>query len=660
MAIGRMKRITLIGPEDEGKKVTGFLQEMAVLEITRLKEEVALKELISGKVLQDEELAKRLKKLDYLEETLSPEKKNVQKIQLSQKQFSDIAKTFDLNSFYEKIKNLDARITKRKNLKKRLNKLEENLSLIKELEIPLDQLVSTSFTKIGIYKIPSIQLDNLIEAINKKSPYFYLKIIKQGKKESLFLILFLQEQEKEFLSLLARYNVDLQKFPPFHSTAGEILSWIEKRLVKNEKDILQLNEEMKKFARERNKILVLLDYYSSFKEQENIQSSFGQTKSTFVLTGWITERALLNLGKSLKEKFPTIALYSREPKKEEDVPTIFENKPLTEPFEAVTDLYGRPLYRGVDPSGFLSIFFILCFATCLSDSGYGILLAIFSLIILKKMRLSEMGKRLCKLFFFSGLATIVVGVITGSCFGDLLERVPFSPLRRLWGVIAVFNPVKNADDMMKFFYFALLFGYVQISFGVLLKLMRGIKDYGIAGLKNFAPFLIQLGLPLWILAFLAKKGVLPFSFLGGFFFSCLSFLLILALGSVIFRQCVEQKGIFMKLFWSVYSVYGMVVGNLLSDTLSYSRLFALGMTTALLAIVMNQLVSLVLPVPYLGLVLGLIIFFGGHLFNLAINTLGAYVHTSRLQYLEFFTKFYEAGGRAFKPFGIERKYTIIG
>ena len=263
------------------------------------------------------------------------------------------------------------------------------------------------------------------------------------------------------------------------------------------------------------------------------------------------------------------------------------------------------------------------------------------------------------MFFFSGLATIVVGVITGSCFGDLLERVPFSPLKRLWGTIAVLNPVKNADDMMKFFYFALLFGYVQISFGVLLKLMRGIKDYGIAGLKNFAPFLIQLGLPLWILAFLAKKGTLPISFLGGFFFSSLSFLLILALVFVIFRQCVEQKGIFMKLFWSVYSVYGMVVGNLLSDTLSYSRLFALGMTTALLAIVMNQLVSLVLPIPYLGLVLGIVIFCFGHLFNLAINTLGAYVHTSRLQYLEFFTKFYEAGGKAFKPFRIERKYTII-
>ena len=213
--------------------------------------------------------------------------------------------------------------------------------------------------------------------------------------------------------------------------------------------------------------------------------------------------------------------------------------------------------------------------------------------------------------------------------------------------------------MMKFFYLALFFGYLQISFGVMVRLIKSIKDWGTAGLKNLAPFLVQLGLPLWILAFLSRKGSLPFSFLGGFFFFPLSFFLILALLLVIFQQFIEQKGIFMKLFWSVYSVYGMIVGNLLSDTLSYSRLFALGMTTALLAIVVNQLVSLVLPLPYLGILLGILLFCLGHLFNLGINTLGAYVHTSRLQYLEFFTKFYEAGGRAFKPFRIERKYTII-
>ena len=660
MAIGKMKRITLIGPEDKGKKVGRFLQERAVLEITHLKEESALKEITARKVLPDEELNKKLKKLDYLEELLSPkEKKSPQKIQLSQKEFLNIVKSFNLDSFYEKVKNLAERIKKKENLRKRLHKLKEDFSPIRELDFPLEQFLSMAFTASAIYKVPALKLNVLIKELNQKNPYFYLEIIKQDKKESLFLIIYLREQQEEFLSLLAKHNANLQKFPPFHSTAAEILSFIEGRLMKNDRDSLQLNAEMKKFARERNKILILLDYYSSFKEQENVQSSFGQTRNTFVLTGWIAGRQLLNLEKSLKEKFPAIALYSREPKKNENVPTIFENKPLIKPFEAVTDLYGRPLYRGVDPSGFLSIFFVLSFATCLSDSGYGFLLAIFSLIMLKKMRLSEMGKKLAKLFFFSGLATIVVGVITGSCFGNFLEKIPFSPLRKLWASIIVLHPIKNSGDMMKFFYFALSFGYVQISFGVLLKLVKGIKDYGIAGLKNLAPFLIQLGLPLWILAFLVKKGLLPFSFLGGFFFSCLSFLLIFALGFVVFRQCVEQKGIFMKLFWSTYSVYGMVVGNLLSDTLSYSRLFALGMTTALLAIVINQVVSLAILVPYVGFILGMGIFLLGHLFNLAINTLGAYVHTSRLQYLEFFTKFYEAGGRVFKPFRIERKYTII-
>ncbi|MCK4244106.1 MAG: hypothetical protein KAX20_00615 [Candidatus Omnitrophica bacterium] len=660
MAIGRMKKITLIGPEDEGKKLTRFLQEKALLEITHFREEPTLKELSPKKVLSDKELEEKIRRLYYLKEILfSLEKGSPGKIRLSRAELLSIVEDFDLDSFYERVKALNERIKKRDRLKRRLKELQGELLPLGKVSLPLYQLLSTAFTKIGIYKVPSLQFNGLLREMGKVSPYFHLEAIKKDKKETLFLIIYHQEKEKEFLLLLSRYNAASQKFLPFHSTAAATLSFIKERLAITEEDISQLNNEMREFVLERNKILVLLDYYSSLKEQEDIQSSFGETKRAFLLTGWITERTLPNLKRHLKERFPVVALYFRDPKKGEEVPTVLENRALIEPFEAVTDLYGRPLYKGMDPSALLSIFFIFCFATCLSDSGYGLLLVIFSFILLKKLHLSEMGKRLCRLFLFCGLASIVVGAMTGSCFGDLLERIPFSPLKRLNERVTFLSPVKDPQDMMRFFYFALLFGYLQVSSGVMIKLAKSIKDFGVAGFKNLAPFLIQLGLPLWILALLSRREILPFSFLGDSFFYCLSGLLIFAFVSVILQQLREQKGVFMKLFWAGYSIYGMVVGNLLSDTLSYSRLFALGMTTALLAIVMNQLVSLALPIPYLGVILGILIFCFGHLFNLGINVLSAYVHTSRLQYLEFFTKFYEAGGRVFKPFRIERKYTII-
>ncbi len=685
MAIGRMKRITLIGPKSQGRKLTRFLQEKALLEITHFREEPTLKELSPEKALPDKELDERLKRLYWLKEILfSSEKKSPGKIRLSRTELLSIVKNFALNSFSKRVRTLNERIKKKENLKRRLRELQKELLPLEKVSLPLCQLLSTVYTKIGIYKIPSLQFNSLLKEMEKTSPYFHLEIIppptnhtyfsrnlespnphlthsqlKKDKKQTLFLIIYHREKEKEFSLLLNKYNATAQRFLPFHSTAAAVLSFIQERLAITEEDICRLNNEMGEFGAERNKILVLLDYYSSLKEEEDIQSSFGQTKSAFLLSGWITARDLSDLKRYLKESFPAVALYFREPKKGEDVPTILENRALFEPFEAVTDLYGRPLYKGMDPSALLSIFFILCFAICLSDSGYGLLLAIFSFILLKKLHLSEMGKRLCRLFLFSGLVTIVVGIMTGSCFGDLIERIPFSPLKRLNERVTFLSPVKDPEDMMKFFYFALFFGYLQVSFGVMIKLVKSIKDFGRAGFKNLAPFLIQLGLPLWVLALLSRREILPFSFLGNSFFYCLSGLLISAFLSVILQQLREQRGVFMKLFWAGYSIYGMVVGNLLADTLSYSRLFALGMTTALLAIVMNQLVSLALPVPYLGVILGMLIFCFGHLFNLAINTLGAYVHTSRLQYLEFFTKFYEAGGRVFKPFRVERKYTII-
>jgi V/A-type H+/Na+-transporting ATPase subunit I len=121
----------------------------------------------------------------------------------------------------------------------------------------------------------------------------------------------------------------------------------------------------------------------------------------------------------------------------------------------------------------------------------------------------------------------------------------------------------------------------------------------------------------------------------------------------------EQKGLVMKAFWAFYGGYNVIASNLLGDVLSYSRLFGLGLTTAVLGLVVNELVFMSTGIPYIGYLLGGFIFIIGHTGNLAINLLGGYVHTSRLQYLEFFTKFFESGGRPFNPFREVRNYTYI-
>jgi V/A-type H+-transporting ATPase subunit I len=125
-----------------------------------------------------------------------------------------------------------------------------------------------------------------------------------------------------------------------------------------------------------------------------------------------------------------------------------------------------------------------------------------------------------------------------------------------------------------------------------------------------------------------------------------------------YEKAKTQKELMLKGFWAIYGAYSVISGNLLGDILSYSRLFGLGLTTSVLALAVNQIVSLTRNIPFIGLILSIVIFVIGHFGNLTINLLGSYVHTSRLQYLEFFTKFYEGGGRVFKPFKEIRVYTI--
>ncbi len=167
--------------------------------------------------------------------------------------------------------------------------------------------------------------------------------------------------------------------------------------------------------------------------------------------------------------------------------------------------------------------------------------------------------------------------------------------------------------------------------------------------------LVQTGL---LLLVLVSAGILP----AGLLRFVLGLLITAAMG-VIYYQWTSNREISLKIFWSVFGIYSIITGNFLADTLSFSRIFALGLTGGLLGMAINTMLLPSAPVRglagFVGLAVASLALCAGHLINLAISVLGAYVHTSRLQYLEFFTKFFESGGRQFKPFKLENKYVFL-
>jgi len=203
---------------------------------------------------------------------------------------------------------------------------------------------------------------------------------------------------------------------------------------------------------------------------------------------------------------------------------------------------------------------------------------------------------------------------------------------------------------------AVALGFIQVGTGVTIRLFREIKekDWQNALFREMPALGIQASLPLLIAIYLFK--VLP----------SLPILVIMSIGlfslsslTIFYYQWTTNRGVLFKLFWCLFGWYGVVAGNSLADILSYLRLFALGLTSCLLASAINEILGLISGIPYVGLLLVIVLFVLAHLFNMVINAFGGYVHTSRLQYLEFFMKFFEGGGEVFKPFAEERRYTII-
>ncbi len=409
------------------------------------------------------------------------------------------------------------------------------------------------------------------------------------------------------------------------------------------------HREIASFSSELPKLKVLYDYYLKMKNQIEAQKSMLGTNYYTYFYGWIVESKIQTLGENLaKEKIP-FHIISEPASPGEDVPIVLENSKAVEPFEVVTDLYGKPNYRESDPTPLLSPFFVLFFGLCMADAAYGLIMTAFGLAILYMLKVKS-ARKFFKLIVYCGIATFLIGVMTGTYFGNLIDKFEFFGFAR--GMKQKFLVLDPLEDPLFFLGISLLLGIIQTLFGTAIKLYHTLKEkkYMLAFLSDLPTLLIQLTFPILILAFMFDFVIVPIKY-------SLSLIAVSA-ALIMLNQWILNEGIILKIFQMFFSVYGAITGNALSDPLSYSRLFALGLSTSLLAMAFNEISTLLFSIPYLGFLIGVFFLVIAHIFNIGIGSLGAYVHTSRLQYLEFFNKFFQGGGREMKPLRWEKKYTV--
>ena len=567
------------------------------------------------------------------------------KIMVKQEDYFDWIKNFDWEGTFQRCSEFKNRLEK---LREEKNNLFERLHFLchwEELPLPLEKVREGRYI---VYQSGIVSRENgpdLKRELDELKTT-YLNIVKEEANELYFLLVCSKENSEEVESIFQKLRVEKVFFTELGAPRGKIKE-MKERITEIEKEIAAIQTKSRHLVKERIKLMSLHDHFYNLLREKKVALGTRSSSYTFILEGWVKKEDLAGLKRGLTE-FSSLEMLVRPPgeKGEGGVPVALSNPRFFKPFEFVTHLYGLPLYFEVDPTPFLAPFFALFLAFCLTDGGYGIILAVAAYFGLKKMKIGEGGRKLFYVLFISGLITIVVGTLTGGIFGVEFSGLPafFSPLKRL----VLFNPLR---EPMVFLMIALGIGIVHILLGIALEIWDFLRK------GQIAPAVLD-EVP-WVLIILGGIlfGLGRFGYLGEVSGTFGLIMLLGGAGTLLIFAGRHSKNLFIRLGKGIYEIYGIV--GLFGDILSYSRLLALGLATSVIATVVNTIARMASETPLIGPVLMVIILIGGHLGNLGINCLSGFIHTARLQFVEFFGKFYQSGGQSFRPFRSQGKYVAL-
>lgn len=543
----------------------------------------------------------------------------------------------------EKISVLQKKINDNKAEINRLSILIKGLEPWRDFDLPLENTgtkTSTIFT--GVVPIKT-NTDNLLNAVLEEAPSAVIQKVSSDKIQNYLCFICLKEEKPKVLETLRQFSFTSVVLNDNSGTAAEAISKYEKTTARLNEEIELSVSELKELSKDIEKIEYIYDDLLIKRDRAKAVGDFINTKKVFCFDGWLPVDSIEKV-KQVLDKNECYYEIS-EPIKNEETPIMLKNNKFASPFEAVTVMYSMPLATEVDPTPIMAPFYFLFFGLMLSDAAYGIILSLACFALLKKFKLEGTMKKMVTMFFWCGISTFFWGALFGGWFGDAVAV--FS--KTFLGREIVINPIwiDPLQEPMTLLIFSLILGAIHMFVGM------GMQAYMLIKNGKALDALFDVGLWYMLLIGLVLFGV------GSMITPALSLVgkwmaLIGAVGIVV-TGGRNKKG-FGKITGGFGSLYGIT--NYLSDVLSYSRLLALGLATGVVAKVVNILGSLA-GSGVVGIIVFIAVFLFGTVFNLAINALGAYVHSCRLQYVEFFGKFYTGGGKPFEPFVGKTKFVKI-
>lgn len=531
---------------------------------------------------------------------------------------------------------LEAIVQQKKQLAQRRSAMEPWRGTGVALDCP-----GTEYTRLLFGTLPAkLEFSALSDALAQAAPRSEAFEISRSRERRCGAILFYRDCSTEVEEVLRTVGFQYASFHDLHGTAEEVTAAAGAEEKALDEEATRHAQQLSGLAGCRRELERAVDQCALYLQLEEAKGLGIGDGAVICLTGWIPEGREEALARCLES---CVCAYQTAPSTPEDTPpTLLDNPAWMHPINVVTEMYSLPDYRGIDPNPLIFWFYIFFFGFMFADVAYGLILLGGALLALRVLEPRGALEQLMRLGIYLGISTALCGLVTGGFFGNAVEVITanffglsMEELPRwvqAFSAGLVFNPLR---DPMTVLFATLLIGVFQLVLGQIVHIYMEARDgHWLDGLLDTVPWWVFFaGAFLWLMdggARLFALGVI----------------------ALVLTQGRKQRGIVRKLLSGAAGLYG--VTNWLSDVLSYSRLMALMLATSVIATVINTLGTL--PGSLIAFVP---IFVIGHLFNIGVNLIGTYVHAARLQYLEFYGKFYKEGGVPFRPLTYRTKYTDV-
>ena len=407
--------------------------------------------------------------------------------------------------------------------------------------------------------------------------------------------------------------------------------------------ICELEAQIASYGEYYDTIRLLADYEQAQSEKYNMLELAATSRNTMMLRGFVPERDAEQLKFDVEQRFVCEMELSEPDLEDDDVPVLIENRAFAAGVESITNMYSPPSNKDLDPNPVMAFFYYFLFGIMFSDAGYGLLMVIFGVVLKHVIKVQGNLRKTASFALYCGVATTFWGAMFGSFFGDLIPTICTNflgianpPQMALW-----FEPT---TDSIKLMLYSFGFGIIHLFTGLAIRFvtLAKRKDWIGAVCDTVPVYVFVIGL-----AIIGKDFIEPVS---ANVKSVGSKLLLIGAVLIVLTAGRSAKNIVGKLGGGLYALYNNTTGWL-GDILSYSRLLALCLVTGVIGSVVNMLAAMMG-----NIVVFVIICLFGHTLNIAINLIGTYVHTCRLQYVEYFSKFYEGGGKVFTPLKINLQH----